>query len=347
MASPFAVSVVLSTYNRCDLLGSALEARLAQRNDSPPFEVVVVDNNSNDQTRAVIECFTRRSTRFRYVFEPRQGLSYGLNTGIAHSSAPLIAFTDDDVIAAPDWVANVKRTFDEHPEVDFLGGRVLPLWTQTPPAWLTRRHWTPLALQDDERPFYSNAATRRGILGKCFRRAVFDQIGLFSPALGRTPGDIGSIEDRDLITRLWKAGRQGLHAPDVVVYANVQPVRLTKSYHRRWHTGHGQFLAIMRDEHFELSSRRCLGVPAHVLRQTAAHLAGWTYDIVRGDAAGAFARETQILFLAGFTWQRLRDFVGSDRPRPGRAAAPGQPVTKRFWPDRGLRALFAPGATYR
>src|SRR5437762_36395 len=143
-----ALSVVLCTYNRARQLQPALDALVAQAGDIP-YEVLVVDNNSSDATRAVIESFVDRSGgRVRYAFEGAQGLSNARNRGIDLSRAPFVAFCDDDVRVAPDWVSQMIRAFEAHPGIDYLGGRVLPRWSQTPPRWLTTAHWSPLALQD-------------------------------------------------------------------------------------------------------------------------------------------------------------------------------------------------------
>ena len=73
------VSIILCTYNRCQLLVSALESAAALKmSESIDYEIVVVDNNSNDQTRAVIEDFCRRyPERFRYLYEPGGELENG------------------------------------------------------------------------------------------------------------------------------------------------------------------------------------------------------------------------------------------------------------------------------
>src|SRR6516162_11213107 len=92
------VSVIICTYNRQHLLKAALKSILSQQADGLRYEVVVVDNNSTDDTRQVIETFMGRgATNLRYLFEGRQGLSYARNAGVAVSRSPIVAFTDDDV----------------------------------------------------------------------------------------------------------------------------------------------------------------------------------------------------------------------------------------------------------
>ena len=242
------VSVVLSTYNRADRLALALDALLAQVG-SAPYEVIVVDNNSSDRTAAVVSQMAAANGRLRYVFEPRQGLSHARNTGIALARAPIVALTDDDVRVASDWIAQLKRTFDAHPEIDYVGGRIMPHWLVPPPAWLTQAHWSPLALQDyGDEPLVSGRERAVCLVGAnlAFRRRVFDIVGVFTPALGRVRDGIGSTEDHDMQLRAWRGGMRGLYVPGLRAVADVTPDRVTQDYHRRWHRGHGRHCAMMR-----------------------------------------------------------------------------------------------------
>jgi glucosyl-dolichyl phosphate glucuronosyltransferase len=243
------VSVVLSTYNRADRLAFALDALLAQAGGAT-YEVIVVDNNSSDQTATVVSQMAAGSSgRLRYAFEARQGLSHGRNTGIALARAPIVALTDDDVRVASDWIAQLKQTFAAHPEIDYVGGRILPHWLAPPPGWLTQAHWAPLALQDyGDEPIVSGRERAVCLVGAnlAFRRRVFDIVGGFAPALGRVKDGIGSTEDHDMQLRAWRAGMRGLYVPTLRAVADVTPDRLTKDYHRRWHRGHGRHCAMMR-----------------------------------------------------------------------------------------------------
>jgi Glycosyltransferases involved in cell wall biogenesis len=88
------VSVNICTYNRQQLLQTALESVLSQQADGLRYEVVVVDNNSTDDTRQLIQSFIARgATNLQYVFEARQGLSYARNAGVAAARSPIVAFT--------------------------------------------------------------------------------------------------------------------------------------------------------------------------------------------------------------------------------------------------------------
>src|SRR4051794_13488256 len=123
------ISIVVSTYNRCGLLEGALRKLLSQTPADMAYEILVVDNNSTDQTRPLVEALAAQNPeRLKYLFEPKQGLSYGRNTGIAAAKAAIIAFTDDDVRVSADWVWHIKTGFAANSDIDFLGGRVVPRW---------------------------------------------------------------------------------------------------------------------------------------------------------------------------------------------------------------------------
>lgn len=312
MNEPFDVSVVICTYNRCDLLPGALESVLTQESKGARFEVIVVDNNSTDRTRQVVESHLGRSSvSVRYVFEGRQGLSHARNTGIAYARAPIIAFTDDDVRAAPDWVAAIKRAFDEQIEADFVGGKVLPRWRTPLPAWLTRDHWAPLALSDfGDQQFYSNADRPVCLIGAslAFRRDIFARVGLFAAEVQRMKDGIGSMEDHEMLMRVWQLGRKGLYDPRIVVTTDVQVERMTKAYHRRWHAGHGRFYALVRVDEIERSHARLFDAPAHFYRQLPIDALAWLKHALQGRQADAFEHELRMRFIASFIRKRRQDF---------------------------------------
>ena len=310
--------MVLSTYNRAGLLDGALASLAAQETGGVAYEVVVVDNASTDGTRVVVEEWAARTGgRVRYLYEGRQGVSYGRNTGIAAARAPVIAITDDDVRPAPDWIAATLLALREHPEAGFVGGAVVPEWPHPQPRWLTAEHWSPLGITGyGDRPFRCDGTRRVALLTACLavRRSAFVRAGVFSPAVQRVGDGIGSLEDAELVSRFVEAGIVGMYVPAIRVRAPVDPARMTRAYHRRWHTGHGRFHARLRDPGLERSSLRVLGVPGHLLRAGVRSAAAWAGCILRGDRNRAFLYETRVRFAWGF----VRERVGER----GTAAAP-------------------------
>ena len=307
MSDAWDVSVVVSTLDRCDILRHCLDTVLAQNPGPIRFEVIVVDNGSTDRTPAVLESYQRSHPNFRHLFEPRRGVSYGRNCGIAAARAPVIAFTDDDLMVSPDWVAAIRHSLDVHPEVDYVGGKVLPRPGQELPDWLTREHWNPITLRDPgEAPFYLNSANPicMGSGNLAMRADTLRQFQGFSGAFPRG-------QDRELQLRLWRAARQGMYDPALVVFANVQPERLTRAYHRQWYEIDGDLSAAIHDEEVERSRARLFDVPAHLYRQALADVLSYCSLRLRGRRDQAFFKELELRYFRAFYRRRRRDFLAA------------------------------------
>ncbi|HEY7544640.1 MAG TPA: hypothetical protein VID27_07150, partial [Blastocatellia bacterium] len=139
--------------------------------------------------------------------------------------------------------------------------------------------------------------------------------------LQRAGDNIGSVEDVELLERIWQTGRECLYTPRLVVTAEVPEERMTKDYHRRWHTGHGHFFAIMRSEEMEQSFSRLFDVPAHLYRQVVADAAAWLKYSLAGKRERAFAHETGIRFFSGFFRKRRQDFLNATEGSASREIA--------------------------
>ena len=306
------VSVVIPTYNRSTLMRNAVESVLAQETEVP-FEIVIVDNNSQDDTQSVARALVaEHPDKVRYVVETEQGNAHARNRGVRSATADVIAFIDDDVTVESNWLATLKQALDSRADLSFVGGRVLPQWTGPPPSWLTPEHWSPLALLDygpDE--VIIGGLSPRGLLTAniAFRRSVFDEVGAFSPHLQRVKNFIGSMEDTEFLMRVCRSGKQGMYLPQMIARAPVEVERLSKSYHRRWHTGHGHFYAVMRDPEWERSSFRLAGVPGHLYKQTATHALGWVSSLITANTDAAFTHECRLRFFRGFFRQRRRQIT--------------------------------------
>ena len=307
-------SIVICTHNRSALLRHALRHLLAQNIGQLRAELIVVDNNSDDDTVEVVGQFTPLGPmELRYSFEAAQGISFARNTGVALARGRIVAFTDDDVQVEPDWLARLVATFAAHPDVDCIGGKVLPVWPVPPPRWLTTDHWAPLAVLDyGSQPLRLGPDDPRCLIGANFalRREVLTQLGGFSPVVQRVKDGIGSLEDHELLARLWNRGGRALYLPDLVVKSPVDLSRLEKTYHRRWHRGHGHFHALMGTSAVERSNAgRLFGVPAHLYRQFLIDAVEWLRLVVTGELDLAFVHETRMQFFRGFFETRCRQYL--------------------------------------
>jgi len=302
------LSVVICTWNRERLLEGALEALVAQH-DAPSHEILVVDNASPDRTREVVEQIAANHPQVQYIFEPRPGLAHARNAGVQRATGAIVAFTDDDVRVAHDWMARIVDAFERWPDAACIGGPVMPLCFEPVPLWLTRDQWAPLGVQDyGAEPFRVDSGRPICLIGAnlAFRRTALDALGGFNASLQRVGDGGGSTEDHDLHLRLWAAGLHGMYDPSIKTAAVVMPERLRKAHHRAWHFGHGRHVARMRIPEIEASRvGSVFGVPAHLFRQAIADGWGWIRSKATGDTARAFAREVHLWFIAGFIRERV------------------------------------------
>jgi glycosyltransferase involved in cell wall biosynthesis len=247
------ITVILCTYNRCQSLIQILEDVAASRlGNSVEWEVLVVDNNSTDRTREVVEDFCSRwPDRFRYLFEPQQGKSYALNAGVREARGDVLAFVDDDVRVGPTWLENLTAALD-HGKWAGAGGRTLLPGTFSPPEWMTMEgsdhHGDILAALFDlglepcelnRPPYGANMA---------FRREMFEKHGLFRTDLGPQPGNEIRSEDTEFGRRLMAAGENLRYEPSAVAYHPVHENRIQKNFFLRWHFDFGR--AMVREWEF-------------------------------------------------------------------------------------------------
>lgn len=213
------LSVIICTRDRGEALAACLAAIAGQ--ESPPGEVIVVDNSQDQSARAI--CDDR--TGIRYVHEPRPGLSHARNAGLAAAACPLVAFTDDDVQPAPLWTSEVVRTFRTS-DAEAMTGLVLPsrldasaqVFFQMRMGGFGTR-FVPVRYDRDlyEETLREGPHVWRIGAGAnmAFRRSVFDRVGLFDPRLGA--GASGCSEDSEMWYRIIATGGACQYEPRAVV----------------------------------------------------------------------------------------------------------------------------------
>lgn len=240
------ISIILCTYNRCSSLAKALESVAAsQMPESAEWQVLVVDNNSKDETRRVAETFCRRDAKhFRYVFESQQGKSFALNRGIRESSGDVLAFIDDDITVEPTWLAELTKPLSD-PQWAGTGGRVYLPKNFSPPSWMAveGNHSLVSILAQFDLGTEAKPLSMPPIGNNmAFRKQVFEKYGGFRTDLGPMPGSEIRYEDTEFGTRVMKAGERILYVPGAVVHHAVEERRLRKGYFLSFHFDYGRAL---------------------------------------------------------------------------------------------------------
>jgi len=241
------VSVIICSYNRASSLINTLKSLEAlECQPGISWELIVVDNNSTDETRAIVAEFVNQGTLpLKYVFEKKQGLSYARNAGIKQAAGNILAFTDDDCIVDRHWLAAISHEFDSDASLSGIGGRVE----------LYNINDAPVSIRPfrERIPFLSLAQLFYLIQGcnMAFRSEVFEKVGGFDPSFGSNNGLVA--DDTDFVFRAYRKGLKMVFVPEVLVYHNhgrrtpAQLQALFKSYVN----GRGGFYCkhILRGDH--------------------------------------------------------------------------------------------------
>jgi len=233
------LSVIIPTRNRGQWAGDTVKSVLDQSLTPDSYEIIVVDNGSTDDTRAVVASIQKRNgQRVRYVHENRPGLHYGRHKGFKEARGEILVFVDDDIIATRIWLEMVLKTFTSD-DVALVGGKVLPKWEGEVPEWIdvfkkeTEFGWTIgyLSLLDfgnapKEIPgkfvFGCNFSIRKNVLSEC---GGFHPDGMPKDLI-RYRGDGETALAKTVQARGYKI----MYEPKAVIYHRVPPERLTIEY---------------------------------------------------------------------------------------------------------------------
>ena len=317
-------TVLITTYNRAAHLLDTLRD-LARQTTSDQWELIVVDNNSTDATRVVVEEEARTfPAPLRYLFEGVQGKPAALNTGIRASRGKTISFIDDDMRAEPDWLTRTGEAFERF-GCDYVGGKVLPIWQGERPTWLSTtpsRQWGVIGIADySPVPIPFGARRLPPPMGgnMACRRDAFERAGMWDNRFGRHGSTLRGQEQREWYLRAVAAGLRGYYVPELVTYHLIPAARLTKAYFRRWYYWSGISRARLYDklgidmeapDDSRLDFRNVAhlaGVPRYMFRTALTTAREFVRSTVRRDPSTAFDHELWMWFFAGVVRQRWVD----------------------------------------
>ena len=315
------LDVILPTFNREALLSRTLESLRAARIPSGmDVRILVVDNASTDGTRALIRREAERfDGRLQYLFVPTPGKPHALNAAIAASDGDLVGLIDDDEEVDAGWFECIRRELAS-PDVEFIGGKVLPRWESPRPSWLGTGYLGVIGWVDPGDLAKAMDASYPGILmggNAVIRRRLLERAGPYSTALNRTGARLLGCEDEDMYHRLLALGARGRYVPELVIYHHVPAARLTKSYFRRWCFWRGVSLGVM-DRTRPVRVAYLAGVPRYRVGRAVRGVSSLLAALVargRTKDAERFEHELACWDLAGFFWGKHVHRV--ERPAPG------------------------------
>jgi len=240
------ITVILASYNRAQDLTRTLEGMVRTEKKDLSVEFVVVDNGSKDQTKAVVESFSKH-LQMKYLFEPRSGKCAALNCALDRGGlGEIIVFTDDDVDVPPDWLASIRSVCDRWPEHSVFGGRINVIFPkENIPNWAFDPYISQLAFaahhysnqecvyEGSDVPFGPNYWVR----GK-----VFDNGRRFDETIGPHPTNRMLGDETAFLLDLLHDGYRIVHSPMVIVSHRIQPkiLHLPSIYRRAYDSGRGE-----------------------------------------------------------------------------------------------------------
>ena len=229
------LTITIQTYDRAAGLAETVRSLAALRSPHDvDYEILVVDNNSTDDTATVIQGLSAQlGSRFRSVCEPRQGLSYARNRAIAEARGEIICFIDDDALADKDWLAAHAEAYRADERVAAVGGPVKLQWPEgcSQPTWLSNELEGYLSGLDMgphglvmEYPRYPRGCNMS------VRRRVAQNVGGFSVRLGRKGSSLVSNEEKHFFCKVHKQGGRVVYVPEALVYHMIPETRLSRSF---------------------------------------------------------------------------------------------------------------------
>ena len=176
------ISVIIPTYNRANILPMCLDSLVEQNYPKGDYEIIVVDNNSTDNTSKVVHSYIRkyRNVSISYILEKRPGLVYARHTGVKNSKFEILSFTDDDGILCKDWLKEISNVFQKNPEAAAVAGKIVIKWDEEPPTWVV--HYESLLGKNnygDEVKFERNIYISGGNYN--IKKEIFFKLGGFNP----------------------------------------------------------------------------------------------------------------------------------------------------------------------
>lgn len=222
------LSVIVCTYRRPALLRQALQSLVDQELSPEHFEVVVVDNNSKDETQSVVQSFRDVSKNFRYVHEEKQGLSHSRNRGCEEARGDYVVYLDDDAKAHPAYLSTVLDTILTYAP-DIMGGPIYPYYTDRRPAWFKDEYEIRRHAKE------TGWSTKCSISGSSFviKKDLLKALGGFNPNLGMV-GDRVRLGEEKAVLNLYRkrppSQQKVFYHLDCIVYHHVPRAKMRALY---------------------------------------------------------------------------------------------------------------------
>lgn len=256
------ISIIIPTYNRVNFLMDTLESVINNKVTPQSFELIIVDNNSQDSTPEMVTACIENHPNYHiyHVIEKNQGASFARNRGIKEASTPLLLFLDDDEVADPDLIQQWLSFFEDYPDAIGGGGQIIVRFEDPRPKWMSHflmpllgKHKISSSIKKyktSQFPFAGNMA---------YRKEVFEQYGHLKTNLGRKGKELLAGEEKEFYKRIREYTNQIYHVPDAKVFHRVEQSRMTQEFIKNQALGLGQTIHLMLEKESPLRKVTKLG----------------------------------------------------------------------------------------
>lgn len=231
------LTIAIPTYNGGKRLPEVLEQLRSQIGiDSINWEIIVVDNNSTDNTAAVVQTYQANWSEpysLKYCFEPKQGAAFARHRAFTEARGELIGFLDDDNIPTKDWVAAAYAFAQKYPKAGAYGSQIHGAYEVTPPEnfyrlapflAITQRGSQPLCYQPRQKLLPPSA----GLVVR--KQAWLDSVPAQLVLSGRTSKSMVTSEDLEMLSHIQAKGWEIWYNPAMQLDHKIPYWRLQRDY---------------------------------------------------------------------------------------------------------------------
>lgn len=299
---PYKISAVLCSYNRARFVIKAVESIFNQDFPRAEFEVIVVDNNSTDDTMEQLEAYAKEHPdyNFRYVVEKNQGVSFARTRCVKEAKGELVAFLDDDSMAQDNWLKTIAAYFDNHKNCYSVGGPIVPYFLAEVPSWYSYYFFGLVGnfyLGDEVKRLTGNKYPCGANMA--FRHSIFDEIGFFNTEIGRSGTGLQAGEEKDIYLKILETGKEVYYLPQMVVKHAVEANKFDKNYVKRHSMGIGS------SEKLRIKNQSFFAKALKLFE----YIAKWGYAIVYGLGFLAKGQWSKFHMLERFRWWVLMGYI--------------------------------------
>ncbi|HTL87961.1 MAG TPA: hormogonium polysaccharide biosynthesis glycosyltransferase HpsE [Leptolyngbya sp.] len=221
------LSVAICTYNGEARIGKVLDCLRSQvQTDAIVWEVLVIDNNSCDNTKQVVAEYSG----VQYVFEAEQGLAFARSRAVREAKGNWLALLDDDTLPQPDWVAQAYQFAQSHPEIGAFGGQIHAEYEVAPPAGIQKLAPYLAIVERGSKPHKYDRVLPPGAGLVVQRQVWLDVVPTKLALVGRTTAAMLASEDIEAILHIQNSGREIWYNPKMHLYHQIPAWRTERSY---------------------------------------------------------------------------------------------------------------------